>query len=213
MSRVRMLCLRLPSADSRVYDWDSIFSVPCIAGSLVSKASGRSFQQLWRQLDPTRRKQAAAALCAGRENKTEQTLATSVIATKLHLRPQKAAKLPLERKSAYLASIESMEETMAGALVRAYLFTHHRPMLTRFLDQLGIAHQDGVITARNVSPPALEPLRAAVEQIGAQFAPGEVELYLSALLASDPETWANLPLLSAPGTTGPAAPGSNSASP
>lgn len=158
----------------------------------MSKQEVRSFQQIWRQMDPEQRRAAAEALCAGAEYARVQQTFAGVIAAKLHMRPQKAAKLPAEKSAAYLASISDLNEQMAGAVVRAYLFARHEPMLAMFLDELQIPHKHGVISADKVTPPSADSLHAAVERIRAAFAAADVQMYLSALLASDPVAWANL---------------------
>jgi hypothetical protein len=60
----------------------------------------------------------------------------------------------------------------------------------RFLDALGIAHEDGLIKQDDVKPdPAkLEPAVAALRE----FPPEDVRLYLTTLLCQDPETWSGL---------------------
>jgi hypothetical protein len=115
-----------------------------------------------------------------------------VLAARLHLRPQTAAKLTPEKMANYLTSIEIPDELLAATLVRAYLFTRQQPMLSLFLDTLQIPHKKGVIEQDTVAPPPAEALQAATEKIRGAFDPAEVRIYLSALLASDPDTWANL---------------------
>src|ERR1700759_1928055 len=95
----------------------------------------KNFQQLWRSLGAERRRAAANALLA-KGDRTQQTLANNLIATKLKFRPHKAAQLPTERKANYIAGMDYLDEGMAGALIRDYLFAQQRPMLSRFLDTL-----------------------------------------------------------------------------
>lgn len=143
-------------------------------------------------MDMDQRRQAAHVLCTNTEYAAEQRIAAGVIATRLKFRPQKAAKLPPEKMASYLLSVGSIDETLAGALVRAYLFNEHQPMLTMFLDDLQIPHEKGVIAGETVVRPEADALRTAVERIRGQFNPADVDLYLAALLASDPVTWENV---------------------
>jgi hypothetical protein len=152
----------------------------------------KSFQQIWKQMDATRRRQAADALYAGKEYVGEQQRSVGVIAAKLNLRAQKAAKLPPEKLAGYLVSMVTPDEQLAGALVRAYLFGPHQAMLVSFLDELQIPHEKGAISIEEVPPPSADALRAAVEKIRASFDATDVDIYLSALLASDAGTWVNL---------------------
>ncbi len=158
----------------------------------MPKQAVKTFQHIWKQMDPGRRRQAAETFYASGDNAGEQKRVAGVIAGRFHLRPQKAAKLPVETAAKYLASIEGLDELMAATLVRVYLFGPQESMLAMFLDELGIAHQKGVISADTVTPPSADALHSAVEKIRGAFDPADVELYLSALTTSDPVTWANL---------------------
>ena len=143
-------------------------------------------------MDHERRRQATTAFYASSETAGEQRRAAALIATKLNLRPQKAAKLPQDKAANYLAAIESPDEPLAALLVRTYLFARQRALLVMFLDELKIPHQNGVIAEGNTTVPTVEMLRAALERIQAAFAPEEVQIYLSALAASDAAVWVNL---------------------
>ena len=65
-------------------------------------------------------------------------------------------------------------------------------MMSAFLDRVGIAHEEGLITEENVAKPDAEKLKAAAEEMVTQFPPGDVALYLSTLVSQDPETWGDL---------------------
>jgi hypothetical protein len=158
----------------------------------MANQMGRTFQQIWKQMDHGRRRQAAEAFFTSAETAGEKRSITGLIAMKMKLRPQTAAKLPPERAAGYLSTIESLDEPLAALLVRSYLFTHQTPMLAMFLDELHITHKDGVIPDDNTIVPTAEALQEAAGKIRAAFAPEDVQLYLSALSASDAVTWANL---------------------
>ncbi len=153
----------------------------------------KSFHQIWRQMDNGRRRQAATAFFNSTETMGEKKRITGFLAMKFKLRPQTAAKLPAERAGGYLASFDSLDEPLAALLIRSYLFDHQQPMLEMFLDTVQMPHEKGVIAEGNTIVPAAEALRAGIEKIRAAFPAEDVDLYLSALSASDAETWANLP--------------------
>ncbi len=162
----------------------------------MSKQSAtKTFQQVWRQMDRDHRRQAADAMCVEPEYAKEKTHAAAVLAAKLHLRPQSAARLTPEKMAGYLTSIDFPDELLAASLVRAFLFTRQQPMLSMFLDELQIAHEKGVIKADSVPPPSAEALQGAVAKIQGAFDAADVKIYIAALLASDPETWVNLEAL------------------
>jgi hypothetical protein len=65
--------------------------------------------------------------------------------------------------------------------------------MAAFLDALGIAHDNGLITAEDVAPPDEARLLKAVAAVKAAFDPSDVDLYLRTLAVLDAGTWANLP--------------------
>jgi hypothetical protein len=152
----------------------------------------QTFQQIWKQMDLGRRRQAATAFFADSETEGQRRGVVGFIAKKLNLRPQKAAKFPADKAAAYLASIESLDEPLAAWLIRSYLFASQQAMLLMFLDELKIPHQNGVIPEGNTAVPTVDELRAAVERIRGAFLAEDVQLYLSALIASGDATWTNL---------------------
>lgn len=152
----------------------------------------KNFQQLWRQLGSERRRAAATALLT-RSDRSQQIMASNMIAIRLKFRPHKAAALPPERKAHYLATMETMDEAMAGALVRDYLFAQHRPMLSRFLDSLNIPHKDGEIEEKaDIPKPVSNALKTALSTIRGEFNGDEVSIYTNALALSDPDFWGEL---------------------
>jgi hypothetical protein len=62
-------------------------------------------------------------------------------------------------------------------------------MMGAFLDALGIAHEDGLITADKIEPPEPERLKEAVGQVASSFPAEDVGLYFSTLVSQDPDTW------------------------
>ena len=146
--------------------------------------------QLWKQLPEGRRQQAAEAFWQEEEGVEQQVEAMALIARQIKARPKFVQGLPIERKTRYLAGFPNMPEALAARLLVSYHLAHQRPMLAAFLDALGIAHEDGVISADPEGPIAGERLQAAASALDASFAPAEVTLYLRTLLSQDPETWA-----------------------
>ena len=161
-----------------------------------------TFHHLWRKLGPERKRAAAAALVA---DPTQQALAANVIAMRLKFRPHKAAQLPPEKKASYIAGMDTLDEGLAGALVRDYLFSQQRPMLSRFLDTLGVPHKNGQIDEKaDVPKPSPEALRTALTTIRGEFDPEEVAIYTSALAISDPDFWGELRTIAAEPAAEPA---------
>jgi hypothetical protein len=65
-------------------------------------------------------------------------------------------------------------------------------MMAAFLDGLGIAHEDGLISEENASKPQPERLRTAAAELATKYPPEDVELYFATLVSQDPETWGGL---------------------
>ena len=65
-------------------------------------------------------------------------------------------------------------------------------MMGAFLDAMGIAHEDGLITAEDMPAPAPEKISAAAASLSAKFSADAVALYLNTLLTQDPDTWSAL---------------------
>jgi hypothetical protein len=64
-----------------------------------------------------------------------------------------------------------------------------------FLDAVGIAHEDGLISAEQVDAPNRATLAAAAEKVQGAFPTDDLEIYLRTLLILDGETWKELDTL------------------
>jgi hypothetical protein len=148
--------------------------------------------QLWKQLSPDRRSQAAEAFWRDENAEMEQAEAVATIAQRLKFRPKSAYALPVEKKIKYLVGLPAVSELVAARLLVAYHLAHQRGMMAAFLDALGIAHENGMIEEENVQPPDAEKLKAAAAAIAKTYPAEDVSLYLSTLLWQDPDTWGGL---------------------
>jgi hypothetical protein len=148
--------------------------------------------QLWKQLSPDRRLQAADAFWADENAAIEQAEAIATIAQRIKFRPKSVVGLPREKKARHLVALGAVSELVAARLLVAYHLTHQRAMMGSFLDALGIKHEDGLIDDEEVSPPSPDKLREAAQAIAGQYPAEDVALYLSTLVWQDPETWGPL---------------------
>ena len=147
--------------------------------------------RLWKQMTFDQRQRAARAFWQDEEAADDQTQAALLIAQQKKFRPKTVVALDPDRKARHLASIGALPSHLAGRALIVYHLAEHRPMMTAFLDALGIAHEDGLIKEEHVAPdPARIP--PAVKQLSEQFPPEDVKLYLNTLLCQDPEAWAAL---------------------
>jgi hypothetical protein len=148
--------------------------------------------QLWKQLDPDRKRQAADAFWRDESAANEQAEAIGLIAQRIKFRLKSVITMPVEKKSQYVLSMPAVSEMLAARLLVAYHLAHQRPMMGAFLDALGISHEDGIIAEEDVKPPAADALKSAASSLAASYPAGDVSLYLSTLVWQDPDTWGAL---------------------
>jgi hypothetical protein len=148
--------------------------------------------KLWKRIPPERRVAAVEAFWKDEEAIEQQAEALLAIASHLRFRPKTVRTLPLEKRVRYLASLPTVSDAVAGRVLVSYHLANQRPMLGTFLDGLGIAHDNGVLNAEEVKPPAPEKLKDAATKLQAAYPKDDVELYFLTLLAQDPETWGGL---------------------
>lgn len=149
--------------------------------------------KLWKHIPQERRLEAAAAFWKDEEDSVEQQVEAQIaIASHLRLRPKTARTLPFDKKVKYLASLPALPDSVAGRMLVAYHLAHQRPMLAAFLDALGLAHDNGVLTVEDLKAPDADRLKDAAAKLRAAFPKDDVELYFQTLLVQDPETWGGL---------------------
>lgn len=147
---------------------------------------------LWKQLDEARRIQAAEALYADANLKDFSTAADAYIARSKNFRPQFVKKLPAEKRAHYVAQMPISPE-LAAQLFVSYHFAHQRPMMTAFLNSLGVPNDQGLIKDdAEVSPPTSEAITRAGQELLGKFAKEDVEIYFSTLVSQNQEAWSGL---------------------
>jgi len=148
--------------------------------------------QLWKQLPSERKLIAAEAFWTDDSAAAEQAEVIATIAHRIKFRMKSVLSMPLEKKTRQLVSLPAVSEGVAARLLVAYHLAHQRPMMARFLDELGIPHEEGLIADENLTAPPQEKLAAAAKALASAFPADDVSLYLSTLLWQDPETWGSL---------------------
>jgi len=147
---------------------------------------------LWKQMPIEKRVLAASAFWQDEHGIEQQLEAVVAIARKLKFRPKSVQQQPLERRAKQLAHFGEVSETIATRALIAYHLTNERAMMGAFLDALGIAHENGLITAEDMPTPAPEKIASAATTLAAAFPADAVALYLNTLLTQDPDTWSAL---------------------
>jgi hypothetical protein len=147
--------------------------------------------RLWKQMTAEQRLQAARAFWRDEESADEQVQAALLIAERKKFRPKTVVSLDEERQARHLASLSSLPDALAARVVVAYHLAEQRPMMSAFLDALGIEHESGLIRADDVKPDPAS-LGPAAAGLAGQYPPEHVSLYLNTLLSQDPQTWSGL---------------------
>ncbi len=148
--------------------------------------------QLWKQLSPERKQQAAEAFWRDENAGVEQAEALATIAQRIKFRIKSVLSMPVEKKAKQLVALPAVSEMVAARLLVAYHLVHQRPMMGAFLDALGIAHEEGLISEEDIQPPDPAQLKAASATLAASYPAEDVSLYLSTLTWQDPDTWGGL---------------------
>jgi hypothetical protein len=150
--------------------------------------------RLWRRLPLDRRIEAARAFWQTDDEASQNEQIEAVIALSRHMkfRPQSMQAMPLDKRAKYLAQLPAMTDSIAARALVSYHLAHQRPMMGAFLDALGISHEDGLITAEDLAPPAKPALAKAAAELTKTHPHQDVALYLNTLLAQDPQTWEGL---------------------
>src|SRR5580765_7076677 len=154
--------------------------------------------QLWKSLPLDRRIALADAFWReqGDDAQMQQIEAIGALARRLNFRVRSIQALPVERRARQLAQMGDVSEAIATRALISYHMAAQRPLMSAFLDALGIAHDNGVINAEQVPKPDSAKLAAAIAHVKTSFPADDVSLYLKTLEIVDAETWGDLPSLS-----------------
>jgi len=148
--------------------------------------------ELWKSLSADRKLSAAGAFWQDEGAFAEQAEAVALITQRIKFRAKSLVKMPVVRKAQHLATLGGLSEALAARLLVSHHLEQQRPMMGRFLDLLGLAHQNGLIEEDSPESPPSDRLRTAATTLAAEHPREDVALYFSTLLWQDPETWADL---------------------
>src|SRR5262245_29846353 len=121
--------------------------------------------RLWKRMTSEQRLAAARALWDDDESAEDQAQAALLIAERKKFRPKTVIGLDADRKARHLASLTPIADPLAGRLLIHYHLAEQRPMMSVFLDALGIVHENGLIKEEDVKPDAAK-IAPAVSAIG-----------------------------------------------
>jgi hypothetical protein len=126
------------------------------------------------------------------EIRAQHAEAAAALARRLKFRVKSIQGLAIDRRAKHLAQLPDVSDAIATRALIAYHFAVQRPLMSAFLDALGIAHQEGLITAEELSAPSAEAIAKAAETVKRAFPADDVDLYLRTLATLDGDTWSNV---------------------
>lgn len=150
-------------------------------------------QRIWNLMGDERRQRASEAFWSNDEQKAVHRQVEALLAQRLKARPAFIKKLPAAKKAQYLTRDMAHNQYLWDAVMIAYQFAHHRPMLSAFLTAVGIPNDNGHYESdANPQPPAEETLEKAVADLTTQYDRTDAVVYLGALVLQDPVFWEKL---------------------
>ena len=148
--------------------------------------------KLWRRLPLERRIDAAGLFWDDEHSADQQMEAVASIANHMKFRPRSVLGLDPDKRAKYLAQLPTITDAIAARALVNYHLERQRPMMGAFLDLLGIAHENGLITEEDVPKPDGAKVKQAAAELATKFPADDVSLYLATLVSQDPETWESL---------------------
>jgi hypothetical protein len=145
--------------------------------------------RIWKRMSQERRLEAAELFWEDDESAEQQMEAIAAIASHMKFRAKSVIGLPTSRKVQYLSRLPTISDAVASRALVQYHLQLQRPMMCAFLDALGFAHEEGLITEEKIEPPDSDRLKDAVAQLSSSYPPEDVALYFSTLVSQDPDTW------------------------
>ena len=145
--------------------------------------------KLWKRLPLERRVDAAGLFWNDEQSADQQMEAIASIASHMKFRPKSILTLTPEKRAKYLATLPNVTDTIAARALVAYHLERQRPMMGAFLDLLGIAHENGLISDENATKPDADKVTTAAKELATKYPAEDVSLYFSTLVSQDPETW------------------------
>jgi hypothetical protein len=148
--------------------------------------------RLWKRMTAEQRLAAAEPFWADDQSTDQQIEAIALIASHMKFRTKSVLGLPAEKRIKYLTTLPTISDSIVARALVSYHLEHQRPMMSAFLDELGIAHENGLIADETVPAPAPEKLSAAAKALTGKFPIEDVRLYFATLVSQDPDTWGGL---------------------
>ena len=117
------------------------------------------------------------------------------VAKAMKFRPQAIRKLPMAQRARRAQSIliSDSNAELTYELFGSYLMKTQKPLITEFLDETGVSHEDGMLDGDGDNFPDVSKLEAALKKLDSSDNADDVTLYLSICV----EQWSQIKELEA----------------
>ena len=117
------------------------------------------------------------------------------VAKAMKFRPQAIRKLPMAQRARRAQSIlvSDSNAELTYELFGSYLMKTQKPLITAFLDETGVSHEDGMLDGDVDNIPDSTKLDATLKKLDSDYTAEDVTLYLSICV----EQWSQIPELEA----------------
>ena len=162
----------------------------------------RSYQ-VFAAMPPERALAMLRALSEKSPQMFRQTVDAAALATRT--RPVYLRRQPFEKRSEAVRRALSRvaANALADELLAVYFLECRKPLLTEWLDRVGVAHDEGTLEETTPAQPAEARLREAVEAFRSKRKDPDRALLLSAFAAQEAVDWPALDALLAHGRAEP----------
>lgn len=162
--------------------------------ALAAAPTATTIRKLWKALTPAERAQGILAALADDENGWVKATTRTAVAGALKFRPQTVATWPMTKLVGEAARLPLDDVQLLSAYIVDLHLGHRRPMMAAFLDELGIANDNGRIDSETttVGPQEAARVTRAADAVAGRFPADDVVTYFLTLLLQDAAVWAGL---------------------
>ncbi len=146
MIRDRSAMLRRAASAIRLWNYAKI-------GGMEQDFSDFRPTRVWKRLSPERRLAVAEPFWSDEQSAEQQAEAIAAIALRMKFRTKSVLALPLDKRVKYLSTLPTISDAIVARAMVAYHLEHQRPMMSAFLDSLGITHENGLIADETLPKP------------------------------------------------------------
>ncbi len=164
-----------------------------LARLLAEEPEAWSLRRLWSRMPLGLRQEAAAeVLTAEAESEIREALLDELAAA-AGFRRQTLERMEPAQAARLIGRLPSRRLPRPKAVLSDFLTSTRSELLSAYLDELGVSHDDGVIPEVHGIDVAAEAARQAAEGLLARFPPDEVVVYLVTLALTQPHLAPGLP--------------------